>query len=334
MTTVTEALAGVSKPPLGAVLSAGVNVLDANQTIVFTLYKKMVLPLDEFVYWVNYNLITPTEGDPPATVSIMGALHYATEVMQEEDSTISQNTMIFTALAPCDIFQQIEPQFLYIANYNGINFAFSSQNKYFQQADLWHYMGVAITSVMRPQLIEDQTTLNSLKLVVSNSLPIWLGMPAYRPPYPGFVCPIAKMYPSFLVPENEQPPYASVHIEDTVSLVEQAMFGPTLTSTQLSQETVRVTLFGVNNDDAITFLNFVLQYSYDWNFIGMANMPIIRDEKLAQPELETIAQKKVIDFKINYVQNSVRDVARQFIKGFKVQYIPSDSGILPRSRAA
>jgi hypothetical protein len=327
MTTVSEAL-GSSKPPIAAELAAGVNVLSANQTITFTLYKKLVLPLDGFVFWVNYDLIVPTDGDPPTSVNIQGALHYSTEMEQDESFTISYNTVVFTALTQCDIFNEIAPQFLYLANYNGIQFAFGSQGKYFQQADLWHYVGIAVSSNQGSQVINDIGVLNSLKQVVSNSLPIWLAMPTYVPPYPGFVCPILKMFPSFLVPENETPPFASVHIEDTTSLVEAAMLGPRLTSTQLSSETVRITLYGVNNDDAITFLNFVLQYSYDWQYIGMMNMPIIRDEKDHQSELQTISQKKVIEFRVSYLQNSVRDIARQHILHAKVKYYPATSGII------
>lgn len=333
MTTVNEAV-GNTKPPLGALLEAGVNLLDASQTITFTLYKRMILPFDGFAFWVNVNLVTLAEGDPAPVTTVQGALHFSTEMQQEEESTISLNTIVFTALAPCDLFQQIDPQWLYLASWQGARFSFSSQGKYFQQADLWHYVGVAVTSVMSTQIIDTQAQLDALKLVVSNSLPIWINMPYYVPPYPGFVCPIAKIYPSFLVPENEVPPYASVHIEDTVSLVETATLGPTLSSNQLTAETVRVIMYGVNNDDAITFLNFVIQYSFDWNFIGMMNMPIIRDEKLAQSEIQTIAQKKSIEFRVSYLQNSVRDIARQFILHAKVQYYPSDSGIKPRIKAA
>src|ERR1700733_1306480 len=272
MTTVSEATS-TAKPPLAAELAAGVGVLSANQTITFTLYKKMVLPLDGFVFWINYSLVTPVSGDPAASVIIQGALHYSTEMEQEEWYSVSKNTIVFTALTQCDVFNEIDPQFLYLGDYNGIRFAFGSQGKYFQQADLWHYIGIAVTSEMGAQIIDTSEQLNALKQVVSNSLPIWLAMPTYVPPYPGFICPILKMYPSFLVPENETPPYASVHIEGTQSLVETATLGPTLTSNQLSSEIVRVTMYGVNNDDAVTFLNFVTQYSYDWNYIGMMNMP-------------------------------------------------------------
>lgn len=311
MTTVNEA-ASNAKSSLAADLAAGVKQLSANQQITFTLYKKMVLPYDGFVFWVNGNLIVADANTPPILANIHGSLHYSVELEQEEDASLSINTIVFTALTPCDIFQEIDPQYLYLANYNGIRFAFSSQGKYYQQADLWHYLGVAVTAVMETQIIDDVAQLDPCNQIVSNSLPIWLAMPSYRPPYPGFTCPF-PLYPSFLVPENEPPPYGSVHIEDTKSLVEVATLGPLFGSQQLACENVRITTYGVNNCDIIQFLNFVIQYSEDWSYIGIMNMPIIKDEKRHQTELLTIAQKKCIEFKVSYLQQCVRDIARQYI---------------------
>lgn len=322
MVTINEAVSN-SKPPLGAALASGVKTLSADQAITFTLYKKQVLPVDGFVFWINGSIAAGVDPTIPATAKIKGSLHYSTEVGQHEDATVAYNTIVFTSLSEVDVFKEINPQYMYLADYEGIRFSFSSRGKFYEQADLYHYMGTAVSSVMETQIIDTLSQLDALAPIVSNSLPVWLAMPSYIPPYPGFTCPII-LYPSFLVPDNEPPPYGAVHVEDTRSLVETAAFTPTLTSEQLSAETVRVTLYGANNDVAITFLNFVIQYSYDWNFIGMMNMPIIVDEKRTQPELRVIAQKKVIEFKIAYLQRSVRNVARQFIKHVVVQPEPKN----------
>jgi hypothetical protein len=300
------------KPPLGAALAAGVNFLSRSQSVTFTLYRKRVLPLDGFVFWVNYKLDKTIPVTIPGRITIKGSLHYSTEVGQDEDATVAYNTIVFTALSEIDVFKEIDPQYMYLADYDGIRFSFSSRGKFYQQADLYHYQGVAVSSVMETQVIDEASDLAALKQIVTNSLPIWLAMPEYRPPYPGFVCPFI-LFPSFLVPDNEPPPYGSVHIEDTTSLVETAFLGPRLQSNQLASETVTVTTYGVNADDIVTFLNFVIQYSYDWNFIGLMNMPIISDEKRTQSELRVIAQKKKIEFKVSYLQKSVRDIARQHI---------------------
>jgi hypothetical protein len=319
MTTINEAINSNTKPPLGAILEAGVNTLDANQTITFTLYKRIVLPLDGFIFWVNMNVAHPSVGDPPTTLNIQGALHYSVETEQEQESTISLNTVVFTALTQVDTFNQINPQFMYLANYKGIRFSFSSQGKYFQQADLYHYLGVAVTSIMSTQIIDDIDVLNSLanKLIITNSLPIWLSFATYMPDYTGGpICPIKNIFPSFLVPDNQPPPYAAIHIEESKALQAFPLISGTSMSSQLVCDTVEVTTYGVANNDMIGFLNFVVQYSMEVGLFGIMNMPIILDEKHAQAELSAIAQKKTIEFKISYLQTLSSDpgLTRQLIK--------------------
>ena len=311
MVSVNEA-AGNAKSQLAAELAAGVNLLSGNLQIQFLLYRKLVLPLDGFVFWVRSNLTSPSPIDPDS-VNIPGSLHYSTELGQEEDATIAYNTIVFTAESQIDLFQSMNPQYIYLATYQGIRFAFSSQGKYYQQANLWHYLGVAVTSVTDIQIIDDLSQLPK-EQIISNSLPIWLAMPSYVPPYPGFRCPF-PLYPSFLIPQNEPPPYGAVHIEGTRALEAIAMLGPRLQSSQLVTEKVTITTYGVDNDDITTFLNFIIQYSSDWSLIGIRNMPIISDEKREQAELQVLAQKKQIVVEVNYVQQSVRDVARQHILG-------------------
>jgi hypothetical protein len=319
MPTINEATSG-AKTPLAASLAAGVDNISYSQVIPFTLYKKLVLPVDGFVFWVKGDLVQPDILPPntPATVKIKGSLHYSTEVGQHEDGTVAYNTVVFTALSEIDTFKEVNPQVLYLADFEGIRFSFSSRGKFYEQANLYHYMGTAVSSVMETQIIDTQAELDALEPIVSNSLPIWLAMRSYVPPYPGFTCPI-NLYPSFLVPDNWPPPYGAVHIEDTRSLVETATLTRNLTSEQLAAETVRVTTYGVPHRVIVDFLNFVIQYSYDWNFIGIMNMPIIVDEKRTASELGVLAQKKTIEFKISYLQRSVRDIARQFIKHCVVQ---------------
>jgi hypothetical protein len=334
MTTVNEAV-GSAQGALNGVLSAGVRTLAADTQITFLLYRKLVLPLDGYVFWVRDNLTLPTHPIHPSlrdTVIVTGSLHYSTEVEQEEDATIPYNTIVFTALSGIDAFQEITPQYMYIATYMGIRFAFSSHGKYYEQAGLWHYMGVAVTSITDIQIIDNVAQLPS-EQIVSNSLPIWLAMPGYKPPYPGFTCPFT-LYPSFLIPQNEPPPYGSVHIEGTRALEAVALLGPRLQSSQLATEKVTVTTYGVDNDDIITFLNFIIQYSGDWSYIGIRNMPIVEDEKREQSELQVIAQKKRIVVEVNYVQQSVRDVARQYIKHCIADWNPEKLKLARKSHKA
>jgi hypothetical protein len=256
----------------------------------------------------------------PTDVEVKGSLHYSSKTDQEEDATVDSNTMIFTSLSEIQPFNQIGPDHLYICHYHGLTFAFSSRGRLYEQADLYHYVGTALKSRHQTQIIEDVNQFNPT-LVISNSLPIWLNMPNYVPPYPGFVCPI-PLYPSFLVDDNLPPPFGAVHIEKTESLEMGSSYGPRMQQNQLCRELVRVHLYGVDNLTANNFLGFVEQYSLDWMTLGLSHVPAIRDEKLTQPEFKILAQRKMIEFDINYRQKVIRDQARQFIEHVKVQFTP------------
>lgn len=262
----------------------------------------------------------------PTTVEVEGSLHYSTAVEQNEDSTVDSNTVIFTSLTEIQPFNMIGPDHLYICSYDtpgpspNLMFAFSSRGRLYEQADLYHYVGKALFSRHQTQIIQDVTQFNPT-LVVSNSLPIWLNMPNYVPPYPGFTCPI-PLYPSYLVDDNLPPPFGAVHIEKTESLEMGSVYGPRMQQDQLCRELVRIHLYGCDNLTANNFLGFVEQYSVDWMTLGLAHVPAIRDEKLTQPEFKIIAQRKMIEFDVNYRQKVARDQARQLIEHAKVQYIP------------
>jgi hypothetical protein len=254
-------------------------------------------------------------------VNVLGSFHYDSIIEQREDATVDSNTVIFSSLSEIQEFNNLGPDYLYIASYRNIRFAFASRGRLYEQADLYHYLGKALFSVNATQIIDDVSTFNP-DTVISNSLPLWLNLPNYVPPYPGFICSV-PLYPSFLVTDNLPPPFGSVHIEDTKVLTQSPIFGPQLQQTQWARDRVRVNLYGLNRDQVATFLAFVMQWSRDWNLMGMANMPNITDVKHSQPEMRILAQRKRIDFEVNYNDLTVRDQARQFIEHAKVQYIPA-----------
>jgi hypothetical protein len=268
--------------------------------------------------WTPTNVPTAA----PLTFDVLGSLHYASHVDQAEDAVVDVNEVVFTSLTEIQPFNQIGPELIYIAQYRDISFAFSARGRLFEQADLYHYSGQAITSINRTQIIETPDDFQP-SLVVSNSLPIWLGMPGYTPFYPTFPCPI-PLYPSFLAPENLAPPFGSVHIEDTQGLAAAPFLGNRMERSQLCSERVRVTMHGVDSETAQTFIDFVLQYATDWHKIGLRNMPVVVDERHTQPELRIVSQKKHVDFEINYLQHLARDEARQLIEKARCQFVPAE----------
>ena len=73
-------------------------------------------------------------------------------------------------------------------------------------------------------------------------------------------------------------------------------------------------MYGLGNNQAMDFQDYVFQYSLNTDVIGVMNMPVIRDEKRTQSELSVIAMKKSIEIEVSYYQARVNTIARQFIK--------------------
>ena len=310
-----------AKQGLAADLAAGLAALSEQGAVTFNKYVRLVLPLDGYVYWVR----------TAETLTAKGSFHYSTIQVQNEAETEGASTVLFSSLVPIQQFNVVSPEALWVGEYGGdregydgpVTFAFSSRGRYYQTADLFHYSGTAVLPALKAQLINAPSDISTKALVVSDSLPLWLALNSYVPPYPGFVTGI-KLYPSFLIPDNLPPPYGAVHIEPSGTESDQAApwFGPTLSQLSLSRDKVRVTLYGLTNDQAETFLAAVMQYSYDYDVLGLCNLPTVRDEKRTAPELGVIAMKKTIEFEVSYNQGAVRLVARQMIEKDVNRYLP------------
>lgn len=318
MSSITES----TKTELGAGLAAGVETLSLNQEVTFTLYVKMVLPLDGYVFWVNAALLTDSalydaaqfnrlEYNREATplpkrvIKAKGSMHYVTETQMHEDRNIFVNNMIFTSLTPVQDLNEVNPQLMYVGTFEGERFAFSRRDSFYKQADLYHYKGHALYSTMQTQVIDSTGQIDMDNVIVSNSLPIWLTLNKYFP-----------MFPSYLINPNDAPPYAAVHIEPSKTEAIQAAprIFPNSSYYQLARDSVKITIYGTRNFTALEFLDYVLNYSLNYDTIGMMNMPVVQDEKATQTEFGTIAMKKVINFEVSYYQQSIRDVAIQYIQ--------------------
>lgn len=342
MVQVNEALTG--KGPLGAALEGGIDNISYYGTVTFTQYVKLVLPADGFVFWVKadllskgalfnalrYNAIAYNQATviktPAATISARGAFHYATEVSQEEDKTFSTNRVLFTSETEITDLNAVGPNLLYIAEHDGIKFAFSRRGYYFDPADVWHYEGSAVYSDIQTQIIDSLAGAQALgPLIVSNSLPIWIGMNSYVNQEWELVSNPVVMYPSYLLPENLAPPYAAVHVEpnDTEAIQSAAYIHPgDMSHYQLARDRVRITTVGLNNDAVMDFVDFITQFITNHSStIGLMNSPIVRDGKRGQVELQALAQEKVIDFEVSYYQTRIRTLAEQLILQAFVTFI-------------
>lgn len=343
MTTAQEASAAPSL--LGGPLASGVRLISSNQEVTFELYARVVLPVDGYVFWVRatalsdsavinaspLNSYTPNQPQIsvlPVSFKAQGSLHYATDVRQEEVANYSINRVVFTALESVQNLNDVGGDLLYIAtfdlpeptdsddpaNVTPVRFAFNTRGSYYKQANLWHYRGDAIYSFMTTQVIDDPRLLLN-KQVVSNSLPAWLAFNQYAPAWPvPVIRPRVTLYPSYLVPDNLEPPYGVVHISSTDSNQTQPFLDSRTSQWSGAEDEIMVTLYGTGNDVAESLLYALLQYSYDTERFGLMNMPVVRDDKQTQSELSVIAQRKSIAFRVSYNQTSMRDVARQLIE--------------------
>lgn len=287
---------------LEAGLELGLDTISENQEVTFTRYVKLILPLDGFVYWVRGDL---TDTPPtPATRAVRCSVHRTANENQVEDANYAVNRMVVTAQDEIDNFNEIAPTEMWLGSFEDIRFAFNASVMKYTRAGIWHYVGDAVYPFMDSQIIDSADQLDALALVVSNSLPIWLSLNE-----------IAPVYPSFLVNDNIRPPYISAHIDPqgTQAIQASPRLGATMSHDQLASDRVHITMYGLNNSQALDYLDYILAFSIEGEDIGIMNMPIVRDEKRTQTELSIIAMKKTIEFEVSYYQSSVRAIARQFI---------------------
>jgi len=300
MTSVANALSSVNSP-LNSALIAGLESIDQNDSFTFYRYDQYVLPVDGFVFWVKNSAYT---------ITINGSLHYSVDHQQNSDETIDVNQIIFTAENDNDFdqFNFASSTQLWLGNYAGLKFSFSRRKNLYSAAAIYHYVGDAIYPAMYSQILD--APLSDLTPVVSNSLPIWLSLNALMP-----------VYPDGLVPTNLQPPYASVEISGLDALQAGPYLDNDSSHWQLAKETAKVTIYGLRNNVALSYLDYILDASLAGNF-GIMNTPIPFDDVRKQAEIDVRAIKKTIEFEINYYQNVTRTIARKLIVSAMQSFIP------------
>jgi hypothetical protein len=308
------------------------------QEYLFTRYTRLVLPVDGYVFWVRSNLVSPStqlnamalnaiaiDGYgpvlPPTSARVKGTVHYSTTQHQDPDKVYTSNTVHFNTMETVQFLNAMDPSTMWICRFEGIRFAFSHRDNYFAPVGEKHYVGQALYSSMESQIIDDIGQLQQTQ-VVSNSLPFWLSMNYYSIFYGIQQCPVTLYPASSQLLDNLVPPFGVVYIEPsrTEAFSAAPVLDATLDHAQLARDFVRVVLYGLNNNSALDFQDFVLQFMGDNpNALGLMNMPIIRDEKETQAELLILAKKKTIEFEVSYYQTRARDIAVKYI----LQAIPT-----------
>lgn len=309
-----DELAEATGSQLSGVLRSSVETISSGQEISFRLYVRQVLPIDGFVYWVNAGIIQPEELarmkiTSPKTATIKGSLHRQVVTEQSESQSQDVNNIIFTPIEKADDFNVEDPNAIYLGEYAGTQFAFSRMESRYTQSGIYHYRGMAILPTMRSQIIDSPDDISD-EQIISNSIPIWLALKQF-----------ATVYPSFLVPSNLRPPYIVADVRNTVPLAMASRYDAgSRKRYQFVQDTVRITLYGFSNRMALDYVDFVVNKAAEDEEFGITNMPIPIDVKSNQVEINALAKKKIVDFEVNYYQQTARDISHQLIKKVIVNY--------------
>ena len=158
-----------SQSPMASDLEQGLRTIALNQQIEFKLYARLVLPADGYVFWVAAPLLARKPFQPPGLftaqtlseeemanccISALGSLHYSGDFRQEEAENYVANWVVFTSKEEVQHLGDVASDKMWIGEFRGMRFGFSSQAGRFFQADLWHYSGFAIYADMETQIVE------------------------------------------------------------------------------------------------------------------------------------------------------------------------------------
>lgn len=298
---------------LNAALRSGLRQLDLSATVDFAKYARVVLPVDGFVFW------KPTGGK--ATVN--GSLHFAQEWLQEEDQAVAQTRVLFTAEKQVLEFAQPGQNVLWVATYQSqvknnkdlFRYAFSAQQGFYGPAGLWHYVGYQIPPALLTQLLDPGNEIDQTRAVVSNSLPLWLALQGYASTFLGTTQEL-PIYPSFQAAENQPAPYVVVDVLETEALQSAPALGVYGEHTQWCKDACRVTLYGLQNNEALAFQDLMNDYSLnnEGDSFGITNMPVVKDVHRVSSELHGLAMKKEMLVEISYDQQKSTTKAYQLIE--------------------
>lgn len=313
MSSVADALLG--KGPLASALGQAVETISDDETLTFTLYNRAVLPLDGLVFWIAST----------TTQTVEGSFHYAINTEQDEASSQAITEVLFATETQLDNLLTASPMTKWIAIVDGLHVAFTRAKNFYDEAGLYHYVARALLPTEASQVIDSPTSLNPSLLIASNSLPAFLLLNTYTPPYycPYIPANLPTLYPSFLVPANLQPPYAVVHVERSEAQAPVPWQDANSNPYQLATDDVRITMYGLSNNQAALLRDAIVAFSRDQQVIGIqGDIGAIRDERQPQSDFLIVAQKKTMMLRVSYLQTAVVNFARQVFKQIQTTYTP------------
>lgn len=299
--------------PLHHSLKGGLDDISYNEDVIFHEYRRKVLPLDGFLFWVKTYV----------SRTVSGSLHVSTHSQSTEIENYDLSQLVFSTTENIHTFHSTQADRVWVGHVGPIRFLIGAQKNTFKEAGLFHYSAETIPPSHRPQFIETEAELDGYTPVVGTSLPLFLSLPTDTTPALNW-CPWPKdvpVFPSFSAPDNQEPPYIIVHNDPhKVQSAGMGAVDPLTGDThQILQEHVRLTLVGLPHTQAANVRDYILHWALlHSDVLGIVNTPVLTDEKRALNEASALAMIKTLELDVMYSQNTVRHTALKLINTAKV----------------
>lgn len=279
-------------------LQDGLDTVRQGQTISFITYERVILPYDGFVYWVK-------TGNEQTLVASM--VHDENELHHEDQNFRNDSGLIITTTEPLLDFSQDGLDTMSVFEYNNNLYVLRKTGYNSEQSGLFHNIARVIEPALRSILLDSKDDFLKKKAQFTNSIGLFVLLSCG---YFEFVSIDYPIYPEWLVPLNKKPPYITVGVTETEALnngfntvnVDNSLF-----LVKPAKDYVDINLYGLDNNEALNFLVKLERWSLFYKKIGFLNMPRIKDEQLAQNEIGSLAQKKIIELEIFYYQGGDMD---------------------------
>jgi hypothetical protein len=340
---------------IAGLLGAGLQTLDLQQEVTFQKYSRIVLPLDGYVFWSP----GPTITVPGALHHMMEMIQNEDETfgLASVFFTTQEPVTEFSDIPINTIYVARQGEFRYAFSRHAGYFQ-AAQTWHYQGHSIHPAMASQLLDT--PGVLDPSRAVvsNSLPIWLSlnNYASPFIGgfspgitlypseaVPANLPPPYGSVhigdsdtralqaFPLVKMIQvpltTTILDDDDNLIFGSNDLPLEVDVLDE--FGnpilvPKRVSHQLMADRVRIILYGLQNDEALSFYNSLLEFMRTQPGMGLMNMPAVRDGKRKQVELQALAMQKIIELEVSYNQAYATDVGLQLIKSASITILYGD----------
>ncbi len=280
--------------PYSNVIRGGYNFIKDNQKITFKTYRRVVLPLDKFIYWVKLS----------DEVLMNCMVHKTEEFNHEVDNFRNEATIILITEDAIFDYSNDGIDEIKVFKYNNSLYLLRKTGENAEQSGVYHHIAHIIEPQMQYIFLDSEDDIKKEKFQLTSSIPLFISFSSGLFDLTPFEY---EIYPAWLTPYNKKPPYIAIEVEETTGLdsgFQNIKINNKDYLCRLVQEKVKLVLYGFNHDEALIFLKRLEKWSQLYNYIGFMSSPCVTDEIYSKTELGSVASKKTIDLEISYVQTT------------------------------